>query len=129
MDARLLLDTGPLLRLLRGHQPTVQLIRTIGRTDRLAISTVTRLEIHAGMKANETYRTQKLLSRFTPYAVDRDIADLAGDLLARQTHRITGMGVADAIIAATALTLALTLVTYHQIHFQGIPGISLYPLE
>ncbi|MEZ4656293.1 MAG: type II toxin-antitoxin system VapC family toxin [Caldilineaceae bacterium] len=39
-----------------------------------------------------------------------------------------GIAVPDAIIAATALTHRLTLVTYNQAHFTIVPGLSLYPL-
>jgi tRNA(fMet)-specific endonuclease VapC len=129
MDPRYLLDTGPLLGLLRSHQPTVQLLRTLSRSQRLVISTITRLEVHAGMKDHERYQTQKVLSRFTAYPVDRDIADLAGDLMAKPVYRSTGMSMADALIAATAMTLSITLITYNIAHFQKISGLSLYPLD
>jgi hypothetical protein len=123
--ATLLLDSGLVIRHLRRHQPTVQLLRGLGRMEFLSISTVTRAEVHAGMLPDERYATQKLLARFVNFPVERAIADLAGDLIARNTT--PGLALPDAIIAATALTHHLTLITYNARHFVDIAGLSLYP--
>ncbi|QLQ08017.1 MAG: hypothetical protein HZY76_19820 [Anaerolineae bacterium] len=48
--ATYLLDTGLVLRHLRGQRRTVQLLRGLGKESRLAIASVTRLEVHAGMQ-------------------------------------------------------------------------------
>jgi tRNA(fMet)-specific endonuclease VapC len=127
--ARILLDTGLLIRHLRNHQPTVQLIRTFGQTERLAISALTRLEIHAGMHPDERYKTQKLITRFICYNLDETIADHAGDLVYSLQKTGHGISVPDAIIATTALVHQLTLVTYNQAHFAVVPGLRLYPLS
>lgn len=124
--ARILLDSGLLIRHLRNHQPTVRLLRTLGRTERLSIAAITRLEVRAGMNVEERYRTQKLLSRFTCYHLDPIIADQTGDLILRLQSKGHGISVPDAIIAATALTYHLTLITYNQAHFAIVPGLSLY---
>jgi predicted nucleic acid-binding protein len=127
MTAKTLLDTGPVLRQLRGHQPTVQLLRQIGRSDRLAISAITRAEVRAGMREDERYATQKLLSRLTTFDVNSQIADLAGELIARSRSQ-TLMSLPDALIAATALLEGITLVTYNVAHFSLVRGLSLYVL-
>ena len=124
--ANILLDSGLVIRHLRLHQPTIQLLRGLGRLEYLSVSAVTRVEVHAGMFPDEHYATQKLLSRFVTYPVERTIADLAGDLLAR--YGALGMALPDSIIAATALTHRLTLLTYNGRHFAGIAGLSLYPV-
>ena len=77
-----LLDTGLVLRHLRGHQRTVQLLSGVGKMGRLSIASVTRLEVHAGMLPEERYPTQKLLARLATIDLDRDIADRAGDMIA-----------------------------------------------
>lgn len=125
----LLLDTGIVLRHLRGHQPTVQLLRVVGKHDRLGIAAITRVEVHAGMHPDEKYVTQKLLGRFVTIPLDRAIADLAGDLVATQRRAGHGLAVPDAILAATAIAHRLTFLTYNQRHFVTITGLSLYPLE
>lgn len=124
--ARILLDSGLLIRHLRNHQPTVRLLRTLGRTERLSIATITRLEVRAGMNVEERYRTQKILSRFICYHLDPVIADQTGDLIRNLQSKGHGISVPDAIIAATALTYRLTLITYNQAHFAIVPGLSLY---
>ena len=127
--AKLLLDTGVVLRHLRGHQPTVALLRSVGRSGRLAIATVTRVEVHAGMHPHERYVTQKLLSRYVAFDLDRVVADLAGGLVEYGRRSQQAIDVPDAIIAATALVQRLTLVTYNTNHFVNISGLSLYPIE
>ena len=124
-----LLDTGLVLRHLRGQQPTVQFMRGMGRLGRLAIASVTRLEVHAGMQPEERYVTQKLLTRLTTIDLDREIADRAGDMIAASRRAGHALSVPDAIIAATAIGQGLTLVTLNARDFEQLPGLSLYPLE
>ena len=77
-----LLDTGLVLRHLRGQRSTVRLMRGLAQLSRLSIASVTRLEVHAGMHPEERYATQKLLARLATIDLDRDIADRAGDMIA-----------------------------------------------
>lgn len=127
--ARYLLDTGIIIRHLRGQRPIVQLVRGLSRSERLAVATVTRLEIFAGMRAKETYITHKLLSRFINFSLEPDIADRAGELIAQQRARNHVLSVPDAIIAATAVRHQLTLVTLNTRDFEAIPGVQLYPIS
>lgn len=126
--ATLLLDTGPIIRLMRGEKSSVRLLRGLGRLERIAISVVTRLEIHAGMNPDEHYRTRKILSQFVALELDSTIADRTGELMRNLQRSGQGISVPDAIIAATALTHRLTVVTYNQAHFRIVPGLSLYPM-
>ncbi len=123
-----LLDSGLVIRHLRGRRQIVQFIRSLGSLGRLAIATITRLELHAGMAPDERYATQKLLSRFVTMPMDRDIADRAGDLIRESRNKGIVIAVPDAVIAATAITHNLTLVTLNTEHFIGLSGISLAPL-
>ena len=126
--AHYLLDTGLVLRHLRGQRKAVRLLSGLGKIGRLSVSAITRLEVHAGMRPNEKYDTSKLLARFITYDMNRELADRAGDLIRESQDRHGFLSVPDAIIAATALTHGLTLVTLNQADFSGISGLSLAPL-
>jgi predicted nucleic acid-binding protein len=122
-----LLDTGLLIRHLRGRKAIVRLMRGLSAQSRLAISAVTRVEIRAGMRLPEDRATRRLLARFETVALDRQIADRAGDLLRHAHSQGRALHLADAIIAATAAQRGLTLVTLNLSDFEGL-GLSLYPL-
>jgi predicted nucleic acid-binding protein len=94
----------------------------------LSIATVTRLEIYAGTRPNERYDTHKFLSRFIHFDLNRHIAERAGDYIHAAHLAGKQISVPDAIIAATATTHNLTLVTLNVADFRDTPGISLYPL-
>ena len=87
--AAYLLDTGVLIRHLRGQRAAVRLLRSLGRKDRLAISAVTRAEVRAGMRDHEDHTTRRLLSRLETVPIGPEIADRAGDLV-REVARVVG---------------------------------------
>jgi len=126
--SRYLLDTGPVIQHLRGHKPSIQLIRRLASGGKLSIAAMTRIEIRVGMVAAEQYITQKLLTRFTTLMLDRAVADRTGDLIAAMRQRGASIALPDAMIAATALANNLILVTYNQAHFVDVGGLSVYPL-
>ena len=125
--AHYLLDTGIVIRHLRGENRTVALLRELGKRERLAISSVTRLEIHAGMHPDEAYATQKLLNRFVTIDVDRTIADRTGDFIRKYRQQNHALAVPDAIIGAMAITRQLTLVTLNEKDFP-MSGLSIFPI-
>jgi tRNA(fMet)-specific endonuclease VapC len=126
---RYLLDTGLLIRHLRGQKSAVQLLRGLGKANRLCISTITRLEVQAGAHESERQITNKLLSRFVNLDLDIRTADKAGELIANSKGLNTPILVPDAIIAATALIHNMTLVTYNLKDFECVSNLSLHPLS
>jgi tRNA(fMet)-specific endonuclease VapC len=124
-----LLDTGLIIRHLRGQRQAVQMMRGLSKTGRLSIASITRLEIYAGMHPDEKFATKKLLSRFVTYDLDKETADRAGELIYQARAQQTGLSVPDAIIGATAVHHNLTLVTFNQSDFANIPGLRIHPLN
>jgi predicted nucleic acid-binding protein len=125
--AAYLLDTGILIRHLRGQRAVIRLLPELGRKQSLAISAVTRTEVWAGALEGQAYVTRRLLARMETVPVDRKIADRAGDLIRRARNQGRTLHVADALIAATAVQQGLALVTLNVRHFAGL-GVSLYPV-
>ena len=125
--AAYLLDTGILIRHLRGRKVVVHMLRALGSRDVLAVSAVTRAEIRAGVRQEEDLATRRLLSRLKTVPVDAKIADRAGDLILRARRQGRTLHLADALIAATAVQQRLSLVTLNKSDFEDL-GISLYPL-
>ena len=109
--ARILVDTDVLVDHLRGHRRFVP-----GNND-VHVSTVTRAELFAGRGVEER-RVRRLLEPMTNVAIDTSIAERAGRL-----RRATSVRLPDALIAATALELRLTLVTRNTRDFEGIRGL------
>ncbi|MBI4787108.1 MAG: type II toxin-antitoxin system VapC family toxin [Chloroflexi bacterium] len=124
--ATYLLDSGLLIRHLRGRPEAVRIMRELGKREHLSIASVSRLEIHAGMHEHERYHTQKLLSRFITFPMDSDVAERAGDYIREFHSRGVTLAVPDAIIAATALVHGLTLVTFNPKDFP-MSGLNLFP--
>ncbi len=112
-----LLDTGPLIYLLRGRQETRQYLDRIRHEGDLSISVLTRAEILHGMKDHERERTLKVLDGIPALVVDIPIADLAGELMRRCQQQGISLELSDAVIAATALYNDLVLVTYNRKDF------------
>ena len=125
--AAYLLDTGILIRHLRGRKAVVLMLRALGSRDILAISAVTRAEVRAGVRQEEDQATRRLLARLKTVPVDAETADLAGDLILRARRQGRTLHLANALIAATALQQRTSLITLNKSDFEGL-GISLYPL-
>lgn len=112
-----LLDTNILILYLRRHTGYYELLDTLAKDDTLYISAMTRLEVIRGMRDKERKGTFELLDSFDNIDITIEIADNAGELIG--SWRTKGMVLedADAIIAATALSHELVLVTTNSKHF------------
>jgi predicted nucleic acid-binding protein len=129
LGLRYLLDTGLLIRHLRGQKSAVQLLRSLGKANRLCIATVTRLEVQAGAHPSEQKITSKLLSRFVNLELNTQVADRAGSIIAHHKRENMPLLIPDPIIAATALVHNTTLVTFNKKDFENVVGLSLHPLS
>ena len=86
---------------------------------RVHVSVVTRAELFAGHATDETH-VVRLLEPFVEHAVDALIAERAGRI-----SRVHGLRLPDALIAATALTFDLALLTRNRRDFEAVIGLRL----
>jgi toxin FitB len=110
--ADFLVDTDVFIDHLRGAR------RLEPKSHRIHYSVVTRAELFAGNTATDLVAI--LLAPFREVEVDRAVAERAGRI-----RRQTGVRLPDALIAATAIELKLSLFTRNRSDFDGIPGLRL----
>src|SRR4030042_1608157 len=100
-----LLDTDIAIDFLRRRDYARILLEHWAEEGLLAVSALTHLEIYQGMKAGEEKATNAFLDGLISVAVDVPIARHAGKMLGELRLKGITVGIADAIIAATALPL------------------------
>ncbi len=107
-----LVDTDVFIDHLRGARPI------LASADRLCYSVITRAELFAGNRGLAA--VGRLLAPLEELRVDRTIAELAGGI-----RRDTGIGLPDALIAATALLHGAALATRNRKDFERVPSLRL----
>jgi predicted nucleic acid-binding protein len=110
-----LLDTCVLIDYLRDREAAVHAIRRLAT--RPSVSVITMAELYAGVRNNqERDRIDGLPAVLNVRDLDLELARLAGSyrLQYRRSH---GVGMADALIAATARIHGARLVTRNTRHF------------
>jgi len=112
-----LLDSGVLIRHLRRHQPTTELMTVLALEGQLGIATISRTEIIEGMRDHERQHTMRLLDSLFSWPLDVAVADLAGNYIRQFRSKGVTLDKPDAIIGATAVLHDLVLVTYNVKHF------------
>ena len=112
-----LVDTDIAIDFLRRRDYALKLLEHWAEEGLLAISTLTHLEIYQGMKASEERATNAFLDGLISVAVDVAIARRAGRMLGELRSKGVTVGIADAIIAATALQLNTPLLTNNVEHY------------
>ena len=121
-----LLDSCVLIRHLRRHQPTTDLLSELALQSQLGVATIARVEIIEGMREHERPGTMRFLDSFISYPLDTGIADLSGEFIRRYRAEGITLDKPDAIIGATAVHHGLILVTYNSRRFP-MPELRLYP--
>lgn len=109
---------------LRGHQGAKEVLEDARLTAPLHASEMTRLEVLAGMRANEEGATRLLLSLFHWHSVDTMIAERAGELGRRWLPSHGSIDSADLAIAATAMVIGCPLLTCNAKAFSDVRRIE-----
>jgi predicted nucleic acid-binding protein len=115
--ANLLLDSNILILHLRKRASATEFLLQWGGQDNLHISVATRTELLAGMRPREEGTTIHLLNSLRNLPVSDAIADLAGRLIYRLARTGVQLSFPDALIAATAITHDLAIITTNAVHF------------
>lgn len=111
----LLADTDVLIDFLRGNEKAIELVRE--HSENMFVSTITITELYAGAR-NEKERNDldSFLNLFQIISVDGEVAKTAG-LLKREFSKSHNLGMADCLIAATAIANNAKLKTLNVKHF------------
>lgn len=121
VDTDVLIDAG------RDIADAVTCLEQVEHQASLAISVVSEMELVVGCRNKAELRTlDRFLSRFQVIKLNEPTSDIAVDLLRR--YRLShGLLVADALIAATALSQTIPLVTKNERDYRFITGLRLLP--
>jgi len=119
-----LIDTSVMIDVLRGQPDAVGVLQKRRRRGPLHACVLTRLEVLAGMRANEEAATRSLLTSFTWHDVDDELIERAGALGRRWLPSHGGIGAVDLAIAATARRLDAELLTTNVRHFPMFPNLA-----
>jgi len=117
-------DTNILIELYRGNLVVKEKVQQI-QSNIFYISSITAAEFMIGARNKEDFRRiDQQLSKYSQIPINTDITDIFIDLFKTFTlsHK---PGIADTLIAATALYYHLPLYSLNKKHFQFIPGIEL----
>ena len=125
MSRPILLDTDILIDYLRGRDEAVSFVKA--NSDRIILSSIAVAELHAGARGGKDDTEQTVLGSFLALfrvvPVSGDIAKIGG-LYKRDYGRSHGVGIADAIVAATAMVEDTELKTLNVKHYPMLKNIE-----
>ncbi|MFA5205192.1 MAG: type II toxin-antitoxin system VapC family toxin [Lentisphaeria bacterium] len=117
-----LADTDVMVDFLRGHPQAVTLIQA--QSDRIILSSIVVAELYAGVRGDAELSTlDSLVNLFRVISVSPEIARRAG-LYKRDYARSHGIGLADAILAATVQAENAELCTLNVKHYPMVKGLK-----
>jgi len=121
MAAEILLDTDVLVDFFRGHSKAVAFVNA--HTTRIILSSIIVAELYTGVKGDaEQIALENFVSLFRVVPVGAEIAKTGG-LYKRDYGKSHGVGLADAILAATAEAENAKLKTLNSKHYPMLKGL------
>jgi predicted nucleic acid-binding protein len=122
MARAILLDTDVLVDFFRGAKKAVDLVNL--HSGRIILSSIVVAELFAGVKGDtEQAILENFVSLFPVVPVSAEIAK-AGGLFKRDYGKSHGVGLADAILAATAEAEGAELKTLNIKHYPMLKGLE-----
>ncbi len=117
-----LVDTDIVIDFLRRREYARDLLLHWTGLGLAAISVLTHIEIFQGMRPREEEQISLLFNSLLSIPIDELIARRAGAIIKEQRAQGSTIGIADAIIAASAMQMNVPLLTNNVGHYQ-VPGI------
>ena len=122
MPNPILIDTDVLIDFLRGHDKAVAFVNDF--FSRIILSPIVVAELYAGVKGNaELTVLEDFISLFRVVPLTAEIAKIGG-LYKRDFGKSHGVGLADAILAATADKEQAELKTLNVKHYPMLDGLE-----
>jgi len=122
MAKLILLDTDVLIDFFRGYGSAVTFVNA--NSSRIILSAIVVAELYAGIRGeDEETAIEKFISLFRVIPVNSEIAKIGG-MFRRVYGRSHGLGLADAIIAATCEVEKAELKTLNIKHYPMINGLT-----
>jgi len=126
-SALTLIDTDVLIDFSRGVPAALHAIAALSKDGRGAVNTIAVLEFQQGARNKDEWLAfAAILRSFVHVPLDTATANKAVALF--ETYRLShGLGLADCLIAASALTRQIQLLTGNRRDYRFIEGLSLLP--
>ena len=122
-NSRWLFDTDVLVDYLRGVEKSVPFLKKTMKSSFCALSTISVAELYVGVReGKERAILDQFIQEFHIVAVDEHIAQQGG-LYRRDYGKSHGVGLADALIAATAQVLDVKLITLNKKHYPMLKNV------
>jgi predicted nucleic acid-binding protein len=122
MTKPILIDTDVLIDFFRGNDNAVAFVKN--HSDRIILSSIVVAELFAGVKGSaEQAALEAFVSIFRVIPVNGEIAK-AGGLFKSKFGKSHGIGIADAILAATAEAENAELKTLNTRHYPMLKGLT-----
>ncbi len=113
-----LLDTTVIIDHLRGKEEVTSFLKALGEGgEQVGCCCINITETYNGMKKHKEKKTDQFIQSLYHFPVTQEIARLAGRLKNSYAQKGITLGTCDMIIAATAITYRLTLVTANARHY------------
>lgn len=121
MKKRILIDTDVVVDFLRGYDKAIAYLKNY--PSEIALSSIVVAELYAGVRDDEREKLDEFVSLFPVLPITPEIAK-AGGLLKRDYHRSHEVGLADALMAATAVSENAELKTLNTKHYPMLKGLK-----
>ena len=122
MNRAILPDTDILVDFLKGYEKAIDFV--YANSSRIVLSSIVVAELYAGVKGDKEYSVlEDFVSLFSVVEVSSEIARIGG-LYRRDYGKSHGVGLADAMIAATCETENAELKTLNVKHYPMIKDLQ-----